>query len=213
MRQFSRNRVVMLPVRERAPFSRAPCRATATFLNYMTRKPRSDAKLKSLPPQQREMLIRWLLEENLPVREAVERLEQDCNVRTSRSAVSQFYTTECFALRSSEAKSFAEAVERELLEAKPNFDRVTLALIKQKAFERALAVDGNIKELATLAGMIGDSHKLELKQREVALSERRVVLLEKKVAQADAANAVVKNPELTDAEKLLRYKEIFGAGG
>jgi hypothetical protein len=178
----------------------------------MARKPRSDAKLKSLPPHQREMLIRWLIEENLPVREAVERLEQDCNVRTSRSAVSQFYATECFALCSSEAKSFAEAVERDLLEAKPTFDRVTLALIKQKAFERALARNGDIKELATLAGIIGDKHKLELNQREVALSERRIALLEKKAAQADAANAVVKNPELTDADKLLRYKQIFGAG-
>jgi hypothetical protein len=159
------------------------------------------------------MLIRWLTEENLPVREVVERLEQDFNVRCGETAVRNFYTTECFVLRSGEARAFAEAVEKELLEAEPNFDRVTLAFIKQKAFERARARDGDVKELATLAGIIGDSHKLALQQREVALSERRVALLEKKAAQVDAANAVAQDVALTDEEKLTRYKQIFGAAG
>ena len=182
-------------------------------LNYMARKPRSDAKLRSLPPHQREMLIRWLVDENVSVEKAVERVGQDFKVSTSASAVKNFYTTECFAQRSSEAKVFAESVAKELLEGDPAFDRVTLALVKQKAFERARAQDGSVAELATLSGIIGDSHKLALKQREVALSERRVALLEKKVAQADAADTVAKNPELSDAEKLSRYRQIFGAAG
>jgi hypothetical protein len=51
--------------------------------------------------------------------------------------------------------------------------------------------------------------KLQSKRVDQQLDERRVVVLEKRSAQADAAEAVVKS-ELTPEEKQARMKEIFG---
>lgn len=176
----------------------------------MSRKPRSDSKLDSLPEHQREMLVRWLVEENVSYDDARTRLHNDFGVETSVGALQQFYARRCFTLRASEAKHFADTVVQQALANGENFDAATLALIKQKAFERAYAKNGDIDELATLARIMGDSAKLELKQREVAIAERRIALLENKAAQADEAAGIAANPNLTPAEKEARTKAVFG---
>jgi len=176
----------------------------------MSRKKRSDSKLDSLPPHQKKMLRDWLVDENMKYEVAKERLEQDFNIKTSISALSQFYSTQCFALRYSEASAFAALVEKELLTADPTFDKVTLSLVKQKAFERAVAKNGNIDELTKLAMIIGDARRIELKQREVGIAERRIALLEEKAKQADAGKAVAEDNDLSAEEKLARYRAIFG---
>jgi hypothetical protein len=176
----------------------------------MSRKPRSDAKLKSLPPNQREMLVRWLVDENLSYDQAVERLEKDFNVRTSVGALSAFYATECYSVRSSEAKEFAERVEQELLQGEPNFDLATLALVKKKLFERAYARDGDVDELAVLAKIIGDTAKLRLKEKDQEIATRRLAILEKKAAQADEAKSVAASEDLSAEEKERRLKAVFG---
>lgn len=137
------------------------------------KKPRSDSKLDALSPQQKEMLREWLVDENLSYEKAQERLYQDFNVRTSVGALSRFYATQCFSLRSSEAKAFAEQVGQELLEAEPTFDKVTLALVKKRAFEQAAARDGDMKTLEILAGIIGGSAKLQLKKEQLEFSREK----------------------------------------
>jgi hypothetical protein len=176
----------------------------------MAKKPRSDKKLAALNPQQRAILRGWLVDDNLSYAEARDRLWQDFRLRVSVGALSSFYASDCFSLRSSEAKDFAEHVVAELTASGDKFDEATLSLIRQKAFERAYARDGNLDELATLAKIIGDSQKLAIKAREVALAERRLKLLEKKAAQADAAESSLRNPDLTPAEREAKLKEIFG---
>lgn len=178
----------------------------------MARKPRSDSALDSLPAHQREQLRTWLVDENLSYEKAVERIEQDFGVRTSRSAVQQFYALRCFSLRSSEAREFAEHTVRELKNSGESFDEATIALVRQKAFERAYAKDGNLDELAVLAKILGDSRKLSLKAQEVALTDRRIKLLEAKAAQADKAKAITGNPELSEAEKGAQLRLLFGMG-
>lgn len=174
------------------------------------RKKRSDNKLAALNPEQKAMLRTWLVDENLSYVEARQRLIDDFNVTVSTGALTKFYATECFAMSQSSARAFAEQVEKQVLASDSTFDRATLALIKQKAFERAVAKNGNIDELATLAGIIGDSAKLELKKKDQQLAERRIAILEKKAAQADEAKQVNGRADLSDEEKLARYKQIFG---
>lgn len=178
----------------------------------MSRKKRSDSKLDALPPHQKKMLRDWLVDENLSYEKARERLSQDFGVDTSVGSLSQFYATQCFALRFSEAKSFAERVEKELLTADPTFDKATLALVKQKAFERAAAKNGDIDELAKLAMIIGDSQRIMLKQREVSISERRITLLENKAALADKASAIANNKEISEEEQGRQMRALFGMG-
>jgi hypothetical protein len=178
----------------------------------MSKKPRSDAKLLSMPPHYKEALIRWLTEDNLSYAEAKARLKEEYSVNTSTGALSQFYATQCFSLRYSQAREVADTVAEEMTLSPEKFDEATIALIKQKAFERAVAKDGNLDELAILAKMLHDSAKLRLKVQDQALQERRIKILEKKADMADKASAVTSDTELTDAEKLKRYKQIFGGG-
>lgn len=139
----------------------------------MAKKPRSDKKLAALNPEQKALLRTWLVEENLSYEKARERLWDDFNIRVSVGALSNFYATDCFSLRSSEAKDFAEHVVEELTASGDKFDEATLSLIRQKAFERAYARDGNLDELATLAKIIGDSQKLRLKQEQLEHSREK----------------------------------------
>jgi hypothetical protein len=178
----------------------------------MSTKPRSDSRLASLNPQQKAQLRTWLVDENLAYEKVVELLRDDFNIRTSTGALSRFYATECFRLRSSEAKTFAEQCVQELRDSGEKFDEATLALVKQKAFERAYARNGNLDELATLAKIIGDSAKLELKKRDQELTERRIQILEQKAKQADQAQKITGNPKLSDEEKAARMRSLFGLG-
>jgi hypothetical protein len=173
------------------------------------RKPRSDSVLDSLPPERREQLVRWLVEENLKYPEAVTRVWEKFGVKTSVSALQKFYARRCFALRADQAKDFADLVVAEAKSNPAQFDEATLALVKQKAFERVYARDGNLNELAILAGILGDSAKLELKRQELQLADRRVALLEKKAALADQAQGVVNDSTITEEQKAARLREIF----
>ena len=164
----------------------------------------------SLPPHQRETLIRWLTEENVDYPEARDRLWNDFGVKTSRTALSHFYATQCFSLRYSEAGEMADTVATEMAARPDKFDEATIALVRQKTFERAVARDGNLDELAILAKILHDSAKLRLKERDQQLTERRLQLLEKKAAQADAAENVTRDSALTPAEREAKLKEIFG---
>lgn len=173
------------------------------------KKPRSDAKLKSLPPEQREVLVRWLAEENISYDEAKERLRREYGVRTSTGALVNFYATCCWKRSSEHAREFSEQVREAAKATGENFDTATLALIQERAFILARTQGSDVGDLATLAKIIGDSVKLRIKQREVDLSARRVALLEKKAEQADKAKAATEDTTLTDEERTKRLRQIF----
>jgi hypothetical protein len=174
----------------------------------MASKPRSDAKLKSLPPHYKQKLISWLVDDNLSYADARARLAKEFSVHTSVGALSQFYATECFALRSSEAKAFAEEAVKQV-KAREDLDEATLLLVSQRAFEQAYARKGDLDALAVLSKILGDSAKLKLKQKDQALAERRIAILEKKAALADQAEKVTRDASLTPEQRQARMKEIF----
>lgn len=178
----------------------------------MSKKPRSDAKLLGMPPHYREALIRWLTEDNLSYAEARDRLKKEYSVSTSTGALSQFYATQCFSLRYSQAKEVADTVAEQMGNSPDKFDEATISLIRQKAFERAVAKNGNLDELAILAKMLHDSAKLRLKVQDQSLQERRVALLEKKAAAYDQAKGVLGDKELSEEEKAIKMRSLFGMG-
>ena len=49
-----------------------------------------------------------------------------------------------------------------------------------------------------------------LKEKELEIKERRIVLLEQKAAQADAAKSTLNDAQLSEAEKQQRIRQIFG---
>jgi len=176
-------------------------------------KDRGDSKLATLPMHQRDMLRGWLVEENLTYDAARERVRMDFGVETSNRALSVFFARECFADRFREAGEFADRVAAELAACPDKFDEATISLLKQKAFERAVARDGDLKELQILAGILGDTAKLRIKQQEVELAGRRVVLLEKKAEQADAAESITRDESLTPEQREKKMRSLFSIGG
>lgn len=178
----------------------------------MANKPRSDSKLAALNPQQKAQLRTWLVDENKSYEEVRSLLHEDFNVQVGITAIQRFYASDCFSLRSSQAKEFAEQVVQEFKTSGESFDAATLALVREKAFARAYVKNGDLKELALLAKILGDSAKLDLKRKDQQLAERRIVLLEQKAAQADAAKEITGDQNLSDAEKAAKMRALFGMG-
>jgi len=176
----------------------------------MPRKPRADAKLRSLPPERKDTLRQWLVDENISYEEVVKRMGELWNLKSSVGAVSDFFAKECFSLRFREASKLAEDLSATLKESPQVFDEATNKAISQKAFELAVAKDANVGELVQLAKIIGDTARLKLKAQEVELDLRRISILEKREAQAEAAETVARNPALTPQEREQKIKEVFG---
>lgn len=55
------------------------------------KKLRSDSRLARLSEEQKEIVMRWLSDENISCQEAADRIWQRFGIKTSRSPVSEFY--------------------------------------------------------------------------------------------------------------------------
>lgn len=174
------------------------------------RKPRSDAKLKSLPGQLQAELRDWFVEENVSYAEARKRLKDDHGITTSIGSLQDFYATHCFSLRFEQAKNLANELKGALEEAPEIFTAPAIGAISQRVFELAASKEANVGDLVSLAKVMGESAKLAIKERELSLSERRVALLEKKAAAFDEAAGVAGDGKLSAEEKDRRLKTIFG---
>jgi hypothetical protein len=142
----------------------------------MSRKPRSDSPLDSLPASAKAQLREWLLDENLKYPEVVALVREKLGVTTSKTALQRYYALRLWSQQSSQASEFADLVVAQAAADPAKYDEATLALVRQKAFERAYARSGDVKELALLAGILGDSAALELKRKELALREDQQAL-------------------------------------
>jgi hypothetical protein len=62
----------------------------------------------------------------------------------------------------------------------------------------------------TAIGFTSGRARTGLEQQRLSVQERRVTLLEKKAAQADATDNVLVDARLSDAERQQRIREIYG---
>lgn len=149
----------------------------------MSRKPRADSALKTLPADQQEKLFRLLratsYEKALPI------VAKEFGVRTSSAALSAFFSWYPLSRRLEQAKSFADQLTQQL-KANPhlNLDAEKLSAVGQVAFE-AQAVAEQDPEL-----YIG-LRKLRQKDADLAISsknqELRLKQYEDKIAAARSA--------------------------
>jgi hypothetical protein len=175
----------------------------------MSRKPRSDARLLSLPLEQQEQIASWLTIENLSYETVRAKIAKELGVQTSAGALHSFYSTFAAGWKYSRAKGEADAFAQ-LLDGR--FDEATTKRVQQLAFECLAGPQPDLKAAKTLIKIVGDTHKLTLQQQRLELDARKVALLEKKAAQADEAKAVTDDSALTAEEKLARMRQIFGGG-
>jgi hypothetical protein len=173
------------------------------------KKPRADSKIFQLKPAQRAQLDTWFREENVPYEEAQKRLQKKFRLKISTKALGYYWQRHFLRDRVLESTGLALSLKLPT----DKVDHVTTQLLQQKILELGLEKDTNLDDLKVLTSVLSDYAKIRLKEQELALQERKVVLLEQKAAQADEANQVIADDQLTTAEKEIRLKEIFGLQG
>ena len=171
----------------------------------MNKKPRSDSKLDSLPEQQllelRDGLLSgWKLED------AKSWLIVECGVSSSLAALSAFFKRHCVPVirdRRQLAALKAEAITEGV--GLTDWDGASIERLRQTVFEFMSDPNADIEATERL-------FKLLLKSRDQEVDRRKLVLLEEKAKQADAAAGLAKDGKLTDEEKAAELKRIFRMG-
>jgi hypothetical protein len=64
--------------------------------------------------------------------------------------------------------------------------------------------------LRTVMEFVSGETKARLKERELEQNDRRIKLLEEKAKQADTAKGILQDKELTEQEKALKMRSLFG---
>lgn len=133
----------------------------------MTRKPRSDAKLLTMPPHQQDTLAGWLLDEGMAYKTARERLRDDFNVETSEAALVEFWRAVCAPRRLRRSAAAASALP-ELSDAlEVDWERPTMALIQQSVFEMLSQPGVDPQAVSFLGGILEKAKSRALKEREL----------------------------------------------
>ena len=168
----------------------------------MSRKQRSDATLKTLPEVVQEQLFELLRTKSYAkVRLAA---REKWEVVTSPASLSEFFRWYPTSRRLEVARSTADEVAKTLRAlGDTKIDEAQIARASQAVFEAQAIRTG---DAATYIGLA----KIRLASEAGRRDERRIALLEKKAAQADAAEGVTRDETLTPEARQQRLREIFG---
>lgn len=133
-----------------------------------TEKPRSDSKIARLPEELRGEIVRRLSEENQSFKEVAAWLKDDGHA-ISATALHDWYSVHSWKVSCAHAREVAAQVRADT-SAAGDYDAATLALVQERAYILARTKGANVKDLALLAGILGDTAKLRLKERELNLN-------------------------------------------
>lgn len=172
-----------------------------------------------------ELLTEWFGVEKVTLAEARERLESQhgCSVSVNRLSLwwahqQQVRMQDKLLSDIATGARFNRQLERQL-DANPPPELQTLMQLV-KTLIAQLAVSGQsdpdtLRLVGSLTSLVLDDRRatgsFRIKEQELALKERRIVLLERKAAERDQAADVV-NSALSPEEKTARIKQIFGMG-
>ncbi len=123
----------------------------------MARKPRTDAVLLHLPMDQQKQLCEWLLDGGLGYRAAAAAMEKEFKVKTSATAVFDFYHTVCapeLLRRRSVAASTAEDIATEAQAAPGKWDDAAIDKLTQFVFEMMLNPHADPKAVKSVYGLV-----------------------------------------------------------
>lgn len=191
----------------------------------MSRKTRTDSKLDGLPPNQKEVLERWLFEENLGYKEALARLWQDFSVRSSRKALGVFYQRvqqERMLEKVVSRAATANAVVKKFDEHPADTYRAVLDVVGQIALGEAMKEEAevSVEKLFDLTRLMIAAKKEETRQEVVALdrekfeddaSARMMQLLREKPEVLKQLAATVASPKLSESQKITAIRQrLFG---
>lgn len=186
-------------------------------MNPASRKPRADSKLKTLPEAQQALVFSWC---SGTLESAVSRCASDLRppVVTNLDAMSQFrrwYAArmqnaeaweKCLATAEADAQhSGGKSGDWVQEQARNYFARRAVTMDDAETFAKMDSLRQGERALTIKAK--GDKIKAEQKDRDLALVERRVALLESREAKTKETLA---DATLSLEQRQARIKEIFG---
>lgn len=170
----------------------------------MSRKPRADAKLKTLPDALQERLYQEL--RRTSQEKVIAWLKADHEIETSAGALSEFFSWYPRSQSLRNAASFADqflAQAQKLPEFKGNVTDLQRAA--EVLFQIQAAQDRDPKLFVELM-------KISLAKKDQELNERKVKLLEAKAALAEKAEGILGDKNLTEEEQAAQVRALFGMG-
>lgn len=162
-------------------------------------KPRSDAVLKTLPEARQAEIIEYLREHSLVETKS---WLADAGVKTSVSALSEFFSWYQLQRQLERNNSTAETLVADLARKRPDLTPDQLFAAGQ-AFFSALAIEQ--RDALTWKR----AQDAATRREALALEGRRIAVLERKAAQADEASKTL-DSDLPPADKMARMRAIFG---
>lgn len=88
--------------------------------------------------------------------------------------------------------------------------RVMIMQLATKSVDNPELIEVANTMTKTVMDFVSAQTKADIEKQKLAQSERKLVLLEKKAAQADATDKVLTDAELTPEQRAQRIKEIYG---
>lgn len=164
----------------------------------MARKPRGDSKLERISDDAHDDLIEWMIHGTGD--EAKEKLLETYDVSTNNEALGKFYRKYCVGVKIRRSRREAADIKRLLAEDDAGWDAATLELVEQRAFDEAMAKDGDLDVVIELQKLKISRLKLQLQVDKLDIDKRRVSLLEKKSGMFDKIAEAVGDETLTDAD-------------
>jgi DNA-binding phage protein len=88
--------------------------------------------------------------------------------------------------------------------------RVMIMQLATKSVDNPELIEVTNALTKTVMDFVSGQAKAEIEKQKLSQGERKIVLLEKKAAQADATATVLADAQLTPAQREQRIKEIYG---
>jgi hypothetical protein len=184
---------------------------------------RSDAKLKNLPRETLDEL--WDLkspddpeQKALGLVEICGVLRDQYKIEIGKSALAEFYQWLDVQRRMWARERLCDQIKEEIAKD-PSLTPEQVRKAGQRLFMADGILERDVVKFKVADDSMGAEYRARQKDAEIAirkkntgLLERKVKLLEKKAAQADAAEKVSGDGSLTAEEKAARLKQIFGMG-
>jgi hypothetical protein len=173
-------------------------------------KPRADAKLLNLPPEEHEWLVELLFTAGMSYDRARPLVRERLGFAVSNSSLSSFWEQCCaprLLQRRGQSAAAAQAIAADAEQNGGIFTAATLAMLRQKAFDLLVDSNANPDDVRGLLALALKARDQDQKSEQIAQSERRLKLLE---AREDDTKQTLANPALSAADKEAKIKRIFG---
>jgi hypothetical protein len=183
---------------------------------------RSDSKLGSLSPAQKEQLREWLWEESPrpSLKKVCERIEVTFGIEVNASSLCEYrkrhnneYEIEATIKRISTARQIADGAIADDYARALVTEQVSLDLIRVKLFNELKAERPDLKAVAIYCQALGDTNKLALKREQLLLDVQKFQFDAAKAAleKLDELTSISQDGALNDDAKINAVCEkLFG---